>query len=136
LIGTYRRGVQTRIVVKIISNTGNGQTSCYARTRRENVQVNGGSGPVRIDVLRINRDAVRIQKTEGLPIRQAASSRAARVRHTAANAIGKQIVVITDSSTERSQPNGIITRRPRGVAARVVQNVVLVKTRPGGHVAY
>jgi hypothetical protein len=86
-----------------------------------------------IDVLRINRDAVGVLETESLPIRQAASSRAQA--HAAANSIRKQVVVVGDGSTQRSQANSIVGRRARGVAAPVVQDVVLVRARPSGDVA-
>ena len=59
---------------------------------------------------------------EGLPIREAASSRA--LPHTAANTIGKQVVVIADSSAQRGQRDSVIRPRARGVAARVPENVV------------
>jgi len=87
-----------------------------------------------IDILRINRDAVDILKTEGLPIGQAASS--GTRSHTAANSVRKQVVVISDGSTQRSEANSVVGRRTRGVAAPVVQIVVLIKARPGGHVAH
>ena len=61
------QGVSARIVVEIVGDAGDGQTSADTRTRRENVQVTCGNIPVGIDVLWINRDAVGILARDCLP---------------------------------------------------------------------
>ena len=68
LVRAYSWRIKPRIAVEIVGNAGNGQTSAYAWTRRENVQVARDTIPVGTDVLRINRDAVGVLKTESLPI--------------------------------------------------------------------
>jgi hypothetical protein len=97
------------------------------------VQVTCQGIPVGIDVLRVNRDAVGILTTEDLPIRQAASR--CECGHTATNAIGKQVVVIRRSARQRAQTESVISRRARGVAAPVPENVVLIDARAGCYVA-
>ncbi len=128
-------GLSARIVVEVVGNTGNGQTSAYARTGREDVQVTGQNISIRIDVLRVNRDAVRVHARSGLPIRERCVVNTTERPNETTDSGSIEIVVIGNGSRSPQQGNRIILSDSGGVTAGVPQNVVLVKACPGSHVA-
>ncbi len=121
------------VVVKVVQNTRNKQGCADARTGSGDVQINRRCGSVRINELRIGRDAIRILTGRELPVTQGELV-TTKASDETTDTRGIEIVVIGGESTESAYSDRIMFTGADSVAAGVFEDITDVIPRARSHV--
>jgi hypothetical protein len=139
LVGTDSRRVQTGVTVEIANNSSNGQACADTGTCSQNVQITSSGVSIWIKILRVNRNAIGVLASGGLPIGESKFNSRVKDSDRAPGPGGIKIVVITGqpgriggSATDRDRH---VRSASEVVAASVIENIIFEVARVVHHPA-